>query len=245
MKIMLVGFLVTISVSVAAFADFPVGSKEWAEEQGRQQREENARLEAENQAEMKKWKKEQEQDALAVKKAEQQKNIQAAKRKHELAPVREIVEKESIRCPMLSGAKPIIRENVTLATADGGTGEGFAKSCVKEVNGNPVNHGKHLVWYPSGKKAAESEFDNGVLHGTSIEYNEDGSKRREMNFKNGRQHGKTTVWGTDGLYVESNFENGKQEGKEIGQEKAHSWVSEYSHGIRVKHEVKRRTPASQ
>lgn len=243
-------FIIAVAavLGCSAWADFPIGSKEWAEVQGRQERAEQARVEAESQAEQRKWKEEQKQQEIEFAQAEAVEKKKEQAKKQELAAIyKKTEEQEKISCPWFSGAKVELETGIILATQDGGTSDGFALSCVKREGERKVKHGKRMIFFPSGKKAVEMTFSNGQADGVSSEYFEDGFKWREITYKDGKQTGVTKVWGhgnNEGIYTETNFANGLKHGKEIGHSKDGEWESEYSHGIRIKHNVKMRAPAS-
>lgn len=81
-------------------------------------------------------------------------------------------------------------------------------------------HGLSTIYYPSGNKWAEIEFEHGKKNGKLIEWSKDGKIRLECHFKNNREHGAYISWWANGNLKEKGF---FREGKKVGK---YSWYNQ-------------------
>ena len=51
-----------------------------------------------------------------------------------------------------------------------------------------------MVWWPNGKKRAETNYQAGVPHGWWVEWDEEGGKVKQAYFENGRREGVAKFW---------------------------------------------------
>ena len=69
---------------------------------------------------------------------------------------------------------------------------------------------KLILFYLTGEKYWEEEYQNGQLHGKYISWFKNGNKRWEAGYKDGRLHGKNTRWYESGQkHWETEYQNGK------------------------------------
>ncbi len=74
--------------------------------------------------------------------------------------------------------------------------------------------GKYSRWYPSGKLAEESNWNEGILHGVQTQWYENGNKKMEGNWIFGEEEGVFKKWYVNGqLAEEMAFETGRPKGQ--------------------------------
>ncbi|MCL2329497.1 MAG: hypothetical protein FWC39_13435 [Bacteroidetes bacterium] len=68
-------------------------------------------------------------------------------------------------------------------------------------------HGKHTVWFMSGDKMLEENFENGELHGKATYWGESGKKTHEAHYTHGEASGTWRFFDKEGrLQSEKKFE---------------------------------------
>jgi antitoxin component YwqK of YwqJK toxin-antitoxin module len=75
---------------------------------------------------------------------------------------------------------------------------------------NPKYTGKWILWYESGNKMDEGEYEEGKREGKWIEWYKSGNKMKEGEYKEGRKEGKWILWYESGNKMkEGEYKEGK------------------------------------
>ena len=76
--------------------------------------------------------------------------------------------------------------------------------------------GKETLFFQSGQKHVQGEYQKGQSHGTWTAWNETGGKTSETEFRNGNKHGKEILYHDNGQKkVQAEYERGKPHGRMI------------------------------
>lgn len=74
--------------------------------------------------------------------------------------------------------------------------------------------GKRILWYESGNKLAETNYQNNIENGTWKTWYENGKLKEEINYKDGQLNGIFKSWSEDGVILgECNYQLGIQNGR--------------------------------
>ncbi|MDC0709016.1 hypothetical protein POL68_11135 [Stigmatella sp. ncwal1] len=127
-----------------------------------------------------------------------------------------------LNCPTGTVRKELKRESVYCAK-------------VRADASEPRNHGPYVDLYPSGRKMAEGQYQDGFRSGHWTFWDANGAKAGETDFSRGNYHGTRTEFHANGnKKIEQQWNHGKREGLSVAYSEDGQKVAEmYFQGDRM------------
>lgn len=108
------------------------------------------------------------------------------------------------------------------------------RRCVRPgPDGQPINDGLYVTWYPDGQKRYEATYVDGTLHGIERQWHDNGTLWTEQHFRHGSRHGPRCEWDAHGnLRKEEHYIDDQPHGtwKVWTKSGRLKWEARYEHG---------------